>query len=180
MRLWRSNGHKNLKRAVERFVIPEPTKLRPPSVCVAEQICATPPFNHQSCRRIQKREFQPIFIMALIPQEPPPPFFKLFFFSLLLRQTVQSLDVEALCKATLCALSLLEGGRRCRCRCRCRWKLIVGGILSAPKIPIEKKKLRSDQLASASQNLFRPRSRMRKFMHTGLLLGRIYSGPVVS
>ncbi len=97
---------------------------------------------------------------------------------------MQSLDVEALCKATLCA-PLLEGGgdggRGCRCGCGCVWKLIVGGILSAPKIPIEKKNSDQITLASASQKSLRPFDHVREeFMHIGLLLGRVYSGPVVS
>lgn len=67
-------------------------------------------------------------------------------------------------------VGLFVGG--CGCGCTLRWNLTVGGFLSAPKIPISKK-LRSDQLASASQNLSDLDHVRGEVMHIELSLGRI-------
>lgn len=124
MRRWRSNGHnihQNLKRAVERFAISN--QQNSVDLLCRRTTCAPSIISHVD----NPKKGIPANFMALIP-----PFFAF-------TPTVQSLELRALCKATLCAL-FLEGKRL---PLPLRWKPIVGGILSAPKIPIEKK-LRSD------------------------------------
>lgn len=126
MRRCRSNGHnihQSLERAVERDSQFRANKTSS-TVCVAEQLVRPSIISHvDTSKKRNSNQFHGI-------NSPP-----VFAFT----PTVQSLDVGMLCKATMCAL-LLEGERL---PLPLHWKLVVGGISSAPKIPIEK--LRSDR-----------------------------------
>lgn len=139
----------NLKRAVERFLIPEPTKLRPPCVsqCNPSIIC------HVDTSTKNKKEIPTNFIVALVS----PPFPKLLFSffinfvsncaisrcrSALQSNVVRSLFVGRGEEVAVAVAIAFET--------ECWWYFV-----RPPKS--QSKKLRSDQLASASQNLFRPR-----------------------